>query len=259
MDVERRHVLPSVVKKRKFVFFSCRISTKIATEGESQKLKDLFEQYKESIQYEHHPCPKISHFTDELIRIQKAGEDVSLHFSGHGKADSGVDWKGRSQGGVQTPSGTQIANLIKVNLSVAKIDSFFLNACCTLTTGLKLHAIGVRVVVCWDSKVEDPTARDFAFRFYELSCRDSGQYAEVFKIVCNEMKKGHARPCLLQTGGAGVQIWDGEKLVPYDWDGEKLVPRDRDDKELVPYETSVERRRRRGGGGVANIGRVDGR
>jgi hypothetical protein len=224
MDVERRHVLPSVVKKRKFVFFSCRISTKIATEGESQKLKDLFEQYKESIQYEHHPCPKISHFTDELIRIQKAGEDVSLHFSGHGDGRSGsLCWHGvagRRQKEMQI-RGKQLATLIKLKDAVAHIDSFFLNACCTLATGLELHAIGVRVVVCWQSPVTDRTARDFATRFYELSCRDSGQYAKAFETACNEMSGAllEARPCLLQTGSGqperpGVQIWNGTELVP---------------------------------------------
>jgi hypothetical protein len=216
---------PSVAKKRKFVFFSCRIGTEIDPALESQELKDrVFAQYRECIQYEHYPRPETRHFTDELERIKAGAEDVSLHFSGHGDGRSGsLCWHGvagRRQKEMQI-RGKQLATLIKLKDAVAHIDSFFLNACCTLATGLELHAIGVRVVVCWQSPVTDRTARDFATRFYELSCRDSGQYAKAFETACNEMSGAllEARPCLLQTGSGqperpGVQIWNGTELVP---------------------------------------------
>jgi hypothetical protein len=245
-DVKRRHVLPSadlkavlklvpeavpgavdehtpsVVKKRKFVFFSCRVGTKIDPELESQELEDrVFREYMEAIQYKHYPRPEIHHFTDELKRIKEEAINVSLHFSGHGHRASGsLDWNGGPGETKMQISGHQLAKLIELQDTVANVDSFFLNACCTLTTGLELHAIGVRVVVCWQTKVYDSTARVFAKRFYQLSCQASGQYAKAFETACTELlsgalKKQKARPCLLQTGSGQDErkIWDGNKLV----------------------------------------------
>jgi hypothetical protein len=212
-----------VVKKRKFVFFSCRVGTKINPELESQELEDIvFGQYTESIEYKHIPRPEIHHFTDELKRVNKEAVNVSLHFSGHGNRDSGtLKWNGVAGQTKMQISGDQLAELIKLQDAVANIDSFFLNACYTLTTGLKLHAIGVRVVLCWQTSVKDSMARDFTKRFYELSCGASGQYATAFATACTELsgalKEEEARPCLLQTGSGqeGRKIWDsdGKKLV----------------------------------------------
>ena len=213
---------PSVAKKRKFVFFSCRVGTKIDPDEESQQLEDfVFKQYMESIQYKHYPKPEIRHFTDELGRIKAEAINVSLHFSGHGHGASGsLNWNGGPGETKVQISGNQLANLIKLKDAVANIESFFLNACCTLATGLELHAIGVRVVVCWQTTVYDRTARDFAKRFYQLSCQASGQYAMAFETACTELagalKKEKARPCLLQTGSGqeeSVQIWNGRELV----------------------------------------------
>jgi serine/threonine protein kinase len=214
--------LGNLLKKRKFVFFSCRVGTKIDPELESQELEDsVFGQYTESIEYKHIPRPEIRHFTDELRRIKVDAVKVSLHFSGHGNRDSGrLEWNGVPGKTKMQISGDQLQELIKLQDAVANIDSFFLNACYTLTTGLELHAIGVRVVVCWQTSVPDETARVFATRFYELSCLASAQYATAFKTACTELsgalKKEKARPCLLQTGSGreeSVQMWNGKKLV----------------------------------------------
>ena len=157
----------------------------------------------------------------------KAGtKDVSLHFSGHGDGRRGsLCWHGaagRRQKEMQI-RGKQLATLIKLNGTVENIDSFFLNACCTLSTGLELHANGVRNVVCWQTPVTDATARDFALRFYELSCRASGQYAKAFETVCNEMAGDlfEARPCFLEASSgqgeqSGLKMWNGEEVVQID-------------------------------------------
>jgi hypothetical protein len=152
-----------VVSKRKFVFFSCRVGTKIDPERESQDLVDrVFRHCSEGIQYKHYPRPETCHFTNELKLIKANAIKVSLHFSGHGNRRSGgLQWNGVPGERILQISGDQLANLIKLQDAVANIDSFFLNACCTLETGLELHAIGVRVVLCWQTSVTDRTARVF--------------------------------------------------------------------------------------------------
>jgi hypothetical protein len=115
---------------------------------------------------------------------------VSLHFSGHGDENSGglywhVEPGARKK---EMPiKGKQLANFIKRKKVEEKIDSFFLNACSTLTAGLELHAVGVRVVVCWQTPVRGQTSRKFAFLFYEKSFKTPGQYKEHFEDVCDEM------------------------------------------------------------------------
>jgi len=121
--------------------------------------------------------------------------------------------------------------LIKRKKVVEKIDSFFLNACSTLAAGLELHAVGVRVVVCWQTPVRGQTSRKFAFRFYEKSFKAPGQYKEHFEDVCDEMSGALCeetqgapdgqRPCLLlassgQEEQSGVKMWwwNGEKVEP---------------------------------------------
>jgi hypothetical protein len=213
-----------VVKKRKFVFFSCRVGTKIDPELESQELEDrVFRQYMENIQYKHYPRPEIRHFTDELIGI--GNEEVSLHFSGHGDARSGgLCWHGppvRKKKEMQI-RGRQLASLIQLHPgAVEKIDCFFLNACYTLTAGLELQKIGIRVVVCWQTSVRDWTAREFAKRFYELSFREPGQHVKAFAIVCGEMSEvlsvKEEKPCLLQASSgqeqSGVKMWWNGEVV----------------------------------------------
>jgi hypothetical protein len=208
-------------KKRKFVFFSCRIGTKINPALESQKLKDcVFREYGDAVLFEHIPQPQTKHFSEELERI--GNQEVSLHFSGHGDARSGgLCWHGDA--GRKTKQmqirGKELASLIQLHCAVEKIDCFFLNACCTLSAGLELHKIGVRVVVCWQTSVPDSTARKFATRFYYLSFRAPGQHAKAFAMVCNEMSGvlSEARPCLLQASygqeQSGVKMW---------WDGRRL-------------------------------------
>ena len=211
-------------RKKRFLFFSCRIGTDIDPVRESQELEDrVFRTYSETIDYKHHPRPETRHFSDELERMKSATEDVSMHFSGHGDASSGgLCWHGvagRRQKEMQI-RGKPLARLIKCFDVVHKIDCFFLNACCTLATGLELHAVGVRVVVCWQTPVTDATARDFALRFYHHSCLAHGKYDEAFEIVCLEQSGAlsEARPCLLQASSrqaqlSDVKMWNGEEVV----------------------------------------------
>jgi hypothetical protein len=217
---------PSVVQKRKFVFFSsCRKvkddnRTEIDPERESQDLKDSVNRlYGDAVLFEHIPRPQAKHFSKELKRI--GNREVSLHFSGHG-GESGLYWHGALKNKEKQIRGKQLARLVQLHSgAVEKIDCFFLNACCTLPTGLELHKIGVRVVVCWQTTVRDSTARDFARRFYDkvdLSVREPGQHATAFEMVCVEMSDvlSNDWPCLLQTGSGreeSVQIWNGTELV----------------------------------------------
>eukprot|EP00802_Teleaulax_amphioxeia_P001956 Tamp_01958.p1 GENE.Tamp_01958~~Tamp_01958.p1 ORF type:complete len:1448 (+),score=382.62 Tamp_01958:367-4344(+) len=217
------HTAADSPKRRRFVFFSCRIGTDIDPARESQTLKDrVFRHHADAVVFEHIPQPETSHFSDELERI--GNEDVSLHFSGHGDANSGgLCWHGaagRRQKEMQI-RGKQLAKLIEIHGAANKIACFFLNACCTLATGLELQAVGVRVVVCWQTPVTDAAARDFATRFYELSFRAPGQYAKAFAQVCNEQSGAlsDARPCLLQAISGhgdeqpGANMWNGEEVV----------------------------------------------
>ena len=161
--------MQGILRKKRFVFFSCRICTDIDPACESQELEDrVFRTYSESIDYKNHPRPETSHFSDELEHMNSGTEDVSMHFSGHGDASAGgLCWHGfagRWQKEMQI-RGKPLTFLIKRSDVVHKIDSFFLNACCTLATGLELLAVGIRVVVCWQSPVTDETVHDFALRF----------------------------------------------------------------------------------------------
>jgi hypothetical protein len=214
------------VQKRKFVFFSsCRkvnddIRTEIDTDRESQDLKDsVYCRYRDAVLFEHSARPQKQHFSSELERI--GNQEVSLHFSGHG-GESGLYWHGALKNKEKQIRGKELARLVQLHSgAVEKIDCFFLNACCTLSTGLELHKIGVRVVVCWQTTVRDSTARDFARRFYDkvdLSVREPGQHATAFEMVCVEMSDvlSNDWPCLLQTGSGreeSVQIWNGTELV----------------------------------------------
>jgi len=177
------------MKEREFVFFSsCRkvindSGTEIDTERQSQELKDsMLRRYGDAVLFEHIPRPEKKHFTDQLKRI--GNQEVSLHFSGHGD-ERGLCWhwppcscgrkknkdlpSGRKKNKEMHIPGKQLANLVAMpqHGAVEKIDCFFLNACCTLSTGIELYKIGVRVVVCWKTTVTDSTARHFATRFYE--------------------------------------------------------------------------------------------
>jgi hypothetical protein len=215
---------PSVVQKRKFVFFSsCRkleddIRTEIDPERESQDLKDsVYYRYGDAVLFEHIPRPQKEHLSLELERI--GNQEVSLHFSGHGGA-RGLCWHGPSRKKNKQILGKQLGRLVQVYDAVEKIDCFFLNACCTQSTGLELHKIGVRVVVCWQTTVRDSTAREFARRFYDkvdLSVRAPGQHATAFEMVCVEMSDvlSNEWPCLLQASSgqeqSGVKMrWNGE-------------------------------------------------
>jgi hypothetical protein len=216
---------PSVVQKRKFVFFSsCRkvdddIRTEIFPELESQDLKDnVYCRYGDAVLFEHIPRPQEDHFLLELERI--GNQEVSLHFSGHGGA-RGLCWHGPSRKKNEQILGKRLAKFVQLYDAVEKIDCFFLNACCTQSTGLELHKIGVRVVVCWLTTVRDSTARDFSKRFYEmvdLSVRVPGQHAKAFEKVCVKLSDvlSNEWPCLLQTGSGreeSVQVWNGTELV----------------------------------------------
>jgi hypothetical protein len=122
--------------------------------------------------------------------MQARNEDVSLHFSGHGDENSGgLYWHGEPGARKQEMpiKGKQLANLIKRKKVVEKIDSFFLNACSTLAAGLELHAVGVRVVLCWQTPARGQISRKFAFRFYEKSFKTPEQYKGHFEDVCDEM------------------------------------------------------------------------
>jgi hypothetical protein len=77
--------------------------------------------------------------------------------------------------------GKHLANLIKRKTVVEKSDSFFLNTCSTLAAGLELHAVGVRVVLCWQTPARRQTSRKFAFRFYEISFKTPEQYKGHFE------------------------------------------------------------------------------
>jgi hypothetical protein len=216
------------VQKRKFVFFSsCRkvkddIRTEIDPERESQELKDsVYCRYRDAVLFEHMPRPQKKHFSDTLELEHIGNQEVSLHFSGHGNA-SGLYWHGAFKNKEKQIRGKELARLVQLHSgAVEKIDCFFLNACCTLSTGLELHKIGVRVVVCWQTTVRDSTARDFARRFYDKvdrSVREPGQHATAFEMVCVEMSDvlSNDWPCLLQTGSGreeSVQVWNGTELV----------------------------------------------
>ncbi|MFN9901886.1 MAG: hypothetical protein ACK55Z_24510, partial [bacterium] len=122
-------------RKKRFLFFSCRIGTDIDPVRESQELEDrVFRTYSESIDYKNHPRPETSHFSDELEHMNSGTEDVSMHFSGHGDASSGgLCWHGvagrkKKEGQI---GGKQLATLMELHGAVEKIDCFFLNACCT--------------------------------------------------------------------------------------------------------------------------------
>jgi hypothetical protein len=237
---------PSVVQKRKFVFFSsCRkvkddIRTEINPERESQDLKDSVNRlYGDAVLFEHIPRPQAKHFSLELKRI--GNREVSLHFSGHG-GEFGLFWHGALKNKEKQIRGKQLARLVQLRDAVEKIDCFFLNACCTLSTGLELHKLGVRVVVCWRTTVRDSTAREFATHFYDnvdLSVRAPGQHAKAFEVVCNEMSdvlsEGDEWPCLLQAKETpGVQIWNGRdrELVTIAHERlHSLVPVDQEEEE----------------------------
>jgi hypothetical protein len=143
---------------------------------------------------------------------------VSLHFSGHGNRASGLEWNGVPQflGRQICRSPAISASLIKLQHDVANIDSFFLKACCTLTTGRELHASGIRVVVELCAGKLPSLMKRLAIlqSFYEFSCPASGQYSTAFETACTEQWGAllEARPCLLQTG-SGLKFWNGKKLV----------------------------------------------
>jgi GTPase SAR1 family protein len=225
--------MSGVLRRRKFVFFFCGIGTNIDTERESQELRDFLKGgYGDNIHYEPYTRPETKHFTDELESMQTRDEDVSLHFSGHGDENSGgLYWHGEPGARKKDMpiKGKQLVDLIKRKKVVEKINSFFLNACCTLAAGLELHAVGVRVVVCWQTPVRGQTSRKFAFRFYEKSFKTPGQYKEHFHDVCDEMSgelcektegaPDGQRPCLLlassgQEEQSGVKMWwwNGEEV-----------------------------------------------
>jgi hypothetical protein len=245
------------VQKRKFVFFSsCRkleddIRTEIDPERESQDLKDsVYYRYGDAVLFEHIPRPQKEHLSLELERI--GNQEVSLHFSGHGGA-RGLCWHGPSRKKNKEILGKQLARLVQVYDAVDKIDCFFLNACCTQSTGLELHKIGVRVVVCWQTTVRDSTAREFARRFYDkvnLSVRAPGQHAKAFEMVCVEMSDvlSNEWPCLLQASSgqeqSGVKMrWNGEvveAIEPTEEQVEELSAAEQVQEEPVPIEDPAE-------------------
>ena len=211
-------------QKQRVIFFSCRVGTDIDPARESQELRDsVFDNHRDTVVFEHIARPEIKHLTNELERMRTRDEEVSLIFSGHGDGESGrLYWHGiagRKQKERQI-GGKQLAALIRLNEVVDKIDSFFLNACCTSEAGLQLHRIGVRVVICWRTTVKDATARDFEVRFFTLLCKEPGEHSTCFQKVCNEMYDdlSEARPCLLlandgRGGHPAMFGWDGEEVV----------------------------------------------
>ena len=68
--------MQGILRKKRFVFFSCRICTDIDPACESQELEDrVFRTYSESIDYKNHPRPETSHFSDELEHMKSGTED----------------------------------------------------------------------------------------------------------------------------------------------------------------------------------------
>ena len=136
------------------------------------------------------PC--FQDFKDQMVSAR--GRNVRLvHVAGHGLSKCGFFWlKDGSKEYEMIPIDTFV-KILGTEVSVAKggtIECVVLNACETEDMGKQLRRVTrVSYVVCWRSKVQDNTAREFVLQFYKsLQEQEAGRdYKLAFQHAVGRM------------------------------------------------------------------------
>jgi len=218
---ERAKVRGEQGRKRKMLFFPCRVNTSLGVAAEGQQFMDQFKAWDSgharAFEFKPYLEPTIQHFTDEMNLAKKLDDGVLIgHFSGHSDG-KGMYWHA-ALGEVIQVTGESLALIIKTAGVAAKFDMFYFNSCRTLQPALLLREVGVSTIVCWLDPVHDRTACEFAAHFYRLLCQTPGEYTNVFQLVCAQMsydlkRNGSKRPCLVRPAGHGcIQGSDGVEM-----------------------------------------------
>ena len=127
--------------------------------------------------------------------VSARGRNVRLlHVAGHGLSKCGFFWlKDGSKEYEMIPIDTFV-KILRTEVSVAKggtIECVVLNACETEDMGKQLRRVTkVSHVVCWRSKVQDNTAREFVLQFYKsLQEQEAGRdYKLAFQHAVGRME-----------------------------------------------------------------------
>jgi len=122
-----------------------------------------------------------------------------LHLSGHGEFQCGFFWL-KNQVVSTEYEQVSLDTFIRIlqtemdGASGGTIECVVLNACETEEMGKKLRGAGVSYVVCWQSEVQDNTAREFALQFYaSLNEQDptrARDYRRAFKHAASRISSG---------------------------------------------------------------------
>jgi hypothetical protein len=157
-----------------------------------------------------------------------------LHLAGHAEEECGFIWNANDQA-----TASKSFDIEAISLAIGAVagqqgplECVVLNACCTLKMGRLLRRRGVPNVLCWQTPVNDETARELCERFFRplVEEKQAGKrdYKAAFAAAMNEMRPlshTHGAKDLPHTVGvsASVGARGGQRGIVNPWEEEDVV------------------------------------
>jgi hypothetical protein len=151
----------------------------------------------------------------ESIQMARQCNMRMLHLAGHAEEECGFIWNANDQA-----TSSKSFDIEAISLAIGGVagqqgplECVVLNACCTLKMGRLLRRRGVPNVLCWQTPVNDETARELCERFFRplVEEKQAGKrdYKAAFAAAMNFMRPlshTHGAKDLPQTVGASASV-----------------------------------------------------
>jgi len=121
-----------------------------------------------------HPQPTLQDLSDSLECSTLRNVKV-LHLAGHGRRDGGFVWNAddAATATMETDIKTLVDIISKASGQNGSIECALLNAWSTKKFGEGLKEAGMSHIVCWKTPVQDETARELCWHFYDALVQQS--------------------------------------------------------------------------------------
>jgi hypothetical protein len=166
-----------------------------------------------------HPQPTIEDLY-KSIELARQHNMRMLHLAGHAKEECGFIWNANDEATASKTFDVEAISLAIGGVAgqLGPLECVVLNACCTVNMGRLLRQRGVPNVLCWQTPVQDETARELCERFFRplVEEKQAGKrdYRRAFFAATDAMRSSaHTRGAAHLPRGADASAV-GDSLVP---------------------------------------------